>query len=232
LTAFAVDSILRSISKNKVKPLEGELWVPQDRFLAPLSYQSEPSSFLRRVGKGFGKIRVVFPPASSYNCIGFCGFIIISSEMNKRRYLFQAAWLFVGALLVCSCVGKKPDDDVVLIKQLLALFERGIEGANTTVLDSIALGERGEISSQLLDSLSEGSRIEGARIAKKSFVIVGDSAEVKLKLDLKYATSSEEAESAEIPLRLYLVKKRGKWKINGFAMGLNEKQQTAPETEP
>jgi hypothetical protein len=227
-----VGSILVLISKDKVKPLEGELWVPQDSFLAPLSYQSEPSSFLRRVWKGFGKIRVVFHPASSYNCIGFCGFIIISYEMNKRSYLFQAAWLFVGALLVCSCVGKKPDDDVALIKQLLAIFERGIEGANTTVLDSIALGKRGEISSQLLDSLSEGSRIEGARIAKKSFVIVGDSAEVKLRLDMKYATSSEETESTEIPIKLYLVKKRGKWKIDGFSRGLDEKQKTTTGTEP
>jgi hypothetical protein len=152
--------------------------------------------------------------------------------MKKRRYLHHIAWLFLGILFIYSCVGKKPDDDVALIKQLLAIFERGIGGANTTVLDSITLGERGELSSQLLDSLSEGSKIEGARIAKKSFVIVGDSAEVKLRLDLKYVTSTEEAESTEIPLKLYLLKKGGKWKIDDFSMGLNEVHKDTTGIEP
>jgi len=43
---------------------------PQDSFLAPLSYQSEPSSFCAR-SQSFQKIEVVFCRTSFYNCIGF-----------------------------------------------------------------------------------------------------------------------------------------------------------------
>jgi hypothetical protein len=153
-------------------------------------------------------------------------------KMNKRGFFPQVTWLFFGALLVCSCVGKKPDDDVALIKQLLGMYERGISQANTTVLDSIALGETGVISSRILDSLSEGNSIVSGRIAKKSFVIIGDSAEVKLRLDLDYSSASEEAESTGIPLKLYLIKKGEKWKISGFSMGLNEVKKDTTGTEP
>lgn len=137
--------------------------------------------------------------------------------MNKTICFLRAAgWVF-AVLLLSACVGKRPDDDVALIKQLLAKFERGVNGSNVTVLDSIVLDKKSEISSQLLDSFSLGRKLEGGRIAKKSFVIVGDSAEVKLRLSLEYATVRGEAEQIEKPLRLFLHKRKGKWRIRDFA---------------
>ncbi len=123
----------------------------------------------------------------------------------------------MAVLLISACVGKRPDGDVALIKQLLAKFERGVNGSNVTVLDSIVLDKKLDISSRLLDSLSFGRKLEGGRIAKKSFVIVGDSAEVKLRLSLEYAAVLGEVKQIEKPLRLFLHKRKGKWRIRDFA---------------
>jgi len=130
------------------------------------------------------------------------------------------------ALLICGCVGKKPDDDVALIKQLLAKFERGVNQRSETVLDSITQDKNQNISSQILDSLFLGEKLDGARIAKKSFVIVKDSAEVRLRLGLssEYATDKEKSKQVEKPLKLFLNKKRGKWKIQSFSMQPEEEQ--------
>lgn len=123
----------------------------------------------------------------------------------------------MAVLLISACVGKRPDDDVALIKQVLAKFERGVNASNVTVLDSIVLDKKLDISSRLLDSLSFGRELEAGRIAKKSFVIVGDSAEVNLRLSLEYATVRGEAKQIEKPLWLFLHKKKGKWRIRDFA---------------
>ena len=132
------------------------------------------------------------------------------------------------ALMICSCVGKKPDDDVALIKQLLAKFERGVNQRSKTVLDSITQDKKQNIASQLLDSLSLGKELEGARITKKSFVIVKDSAEVRLRLGLRLRSEgvSGEGKRGEIekPIKLFLRKKRGKWRIKSFSMGADEEQ--------
>jgi hypothetical protein len=144
--------------------------------------------------------------------------------MNKRKCFLRAGgWVF-GALLLSACVGKRPDDDVALIKQLLAKFERGVNGSNVTVLDSIVLDKKSDISSQLLDSLSFGRKLEGGRIAKKSFVIVRDSAEVRLKLDLEYAWEEQKPDQSEKPLELFLRKKRGKWRIQSFSLTSDQEQ--------
>ena len=113
--------------------------------------------------------------------------------------------------MVCGCVGKKPDDDVALIKQLLAKFERGINQRNEAVLDSITQDKKQPIPSQLLDSLSAMGKLENVQIASKTFVIFKDSAEVRLRL-------SGETEQIEKPLKLFLHKKRGKWKIKSYSM--------------
>ena len=165
----------------------------------------------------------MFCQVSFYNCIGFWVNIITLLEMNRPRYFFKVAWSSFVALLICGCVGKRPDDDVALIKQLLVKFEKGINQRSETVLDSITQNKKQNISSQLLDSLSLRKKLEGARIVKKSFVIVRDSAEVKLRLSLEYATDDEEEpEQIEQPLELFLRKKRGKWKIQGFGMVWDE----------
>ena len=130
--------------------------------------------------------------------------------------------------MICGCGGKKPEDDVALIKELLAKLERGVNQKNTTVLDSITQDKKQNIASQLLDSLSFGGKIENARIANKMFMIVGDSAEVRLRLGLrlrlKLATAGKETNEMEKPLKLFLHKKRGKWKIKSFNMA-SERQQ-------
>ena len=129
------------------------------------------------------------------------------------------------ALLVVGCVGKKPDDDVALIKQVLGKLERGLNQRSTVVLDSVTLGERRAMSSELLDGLSAGKGLLGAGIAKKSFTIVGDSAEVRLILSLKYATDAGQAEQVEKPLRLFLKKKGGKWRMGSFSTASFENQE-------
>jgi hypothetical protein len=144
--------------------------------------------------------------------------------MDKQRYFFQVAWSSFVALLICGCVGKRPDDDVALIKQLLVQFERGVNQRSETVLDSIMQDKKKDSSSQILDSLSLGQKLKGVRIAKKSFVIVRDSAEVKLRLSSEYATDEEKPNQIEKPLKLFLNKKRGKWKIQSFSMQPEEEQ--------
>ncbi len=146
--------------------------------------------------------------------------------MNTQRYFFKVVGCFFVALLICGCVGKRPDDDVALIKQLLGKFERGINQRSETVLDSIMQDKKENIASQLLDSLFLGEKLESARIASKSFVIVKDRAEVRLRLGLseEYATDAEEPEQIEKPLTLFLNKKRGRWKIKDFSMVSDEKQ--------
>ncbi len=119
-------------------------------------------------------------------------------------------------------MGKKPDDDVALIKQLLAILERGISRRNETVIDSILQDKKKSLASQFLDSLSIEGKFESARITSKMFVVVQDSAEVRLKLGLRLSTElvNKEQETKEIekPVKLFLHKKRGKWKINRFSM--------------
>jgi hypothetical protein len=67
-----------------------------------------------------------------------------------------------------------------------------------------------------------GGEAVGARIASKSFAIIGDSAEVRLVLNLEYRADQEESQQLEKPLRLYLNKKRGKWRIKGFNTTMDE----------
>jgi hypothetical protein len=162
----------------------------------------------------------VFFVASFYNCIGVWIKIITIMKINRQTYFLRVVWASFIALLICGCVGKKPDDDVVLIKQLLAKFERGVNQGSQAVLDSITQDKKKNMASQLLDSLSIAGKLESARITSKMFVIVEDSAEVRLGLRLssKYTKGEEKAEEIEKQLKLFLHKKRGKWKIRSFNM--------------
>jgi hypothetical protein len=109
-----------------------------------------------------------------------------------------------------------------LIKGLLGIFERGIARTSQVVLDSIVLDKKQNLSSQLLDSLSMQKQLAGGRIAEKNFAIVKDSAEVKLKLSLKYSTGAEETETIERAVTLFMQKKKGKWRISRFVMAPDE----------
>ncbi|MGB2981241.1 MAG: hypothetical protein WBC77_08340 [Candidatus Zixiibacteriota bacterium] len=142
--------------------------------------------------------------------------------MNRETYLVSALSYLIVTLLICSCVGKRPDDDVGMIKQLLAKFERGVDQRSEAVIDSVVLDKKQNISSQILDDLDLRREFEGARIASKSFVIVGDSAEVRLTLSLEYRTDQKEPRQVEKPIKLYLNKKRGKWRIKSFSTARDE----------
>jgi len=148
--------------------------------------------------------------------------------MDRRRYSLKVAGLSLVTLMLCACVGKKPDDDVALIKQLLTKFERGLNQRSGAVLDSIIQDKRQNMASRLLDSLSLGKQLQGARIASKMFVIVKDSAEVRLRLGLRlsseFTTDEEKEKEIEKPLKLFLNKKKGEWKIRNFSMVSEEEQ--------
>jgi hypothetical protein len=142
--------------------------------------------------------------------------------MRKTTCLVSGLFLLVVTLLVYSCGGSITDDEVATIKQLLATFERGVDQKSEVVLHSAVLDKKQNIPSRLLGELLRNGEYEGARIASKSFVIVGDSAEVRLTLSLEYGTDQEEPQRIERPLRLYLAKKRGQWKIESFSAAVDE----------
>lgn len=119
-------------------------------------------------------------------------------------------------------MGKKPDDDVELIKQVLTGLERGINQKNLAVLDSLLLDKKKNLSCRLLDSLSQEGEYVNSSILSKSFIIHQDSAEVRLILGLRLKSEiiieKEEIGEIEKQVRLLLNKKRGKWKIRDFKM--------------
>ncbi len=140
----------------------------------------------------------------------------------KPRYLLGIILALILIHFVCGCVGKPPDNDVELIKQVLGTFERGIGRSSQAVLDSAMLDKKLGLSAELLDSLSMQKKLLGGGIAKKTFVIVGDSAQVDLRLNLEYAGGAEAPEMTEKPVTLFLHKKRGKWRISRFSIPLEK----------
>ena len=143
-------------------------------------------------------------------------------KMNREKYYYSFGWLVLLILLICGCVGKKPDDDVELIKQVLTGLERGINQKNLAVLDSLLLDKKKNLSYRLLDSLSQEGEYVNSSILSKSFIIHQDSAEVRLILGLRLKSEiiieKEEIGEIEKQVRLLLNKKRGKWKIRDFKM--------------
>jgi len=146
---------------------------------------------------------------------------------HEPTYLLRLIPSLLLIPLLCGCVGKRPDDDVVLIKQTLGKFERGINRSSQAVLDSMVLDKKQGLSSQLLDSLSMRKKLVAGRIANKSFVIVGDSAQVELRLSLQYATGAEASDTAEKPVTLFLQKKKGKWRISRFSIPSDKPEAAA-----
>jgi hypothetical protein len=142
-----------------------------------------------------------------------------------QTVLLQLICGLLAGLLITGCVGKRPDDEVALIKQTLGAFERGVNQRSETILDSIMLDKKERMSARLLDSLIAGKKLQGGRIAKKSFTVVKDSAEVRLRLSLEYVTATGGAEKVEKPLDLFMRKRRGKWKVESFNSTPPERQE-------
>ena len=142
--------------------------------------------------------------------------------MNKEKYHFGLGLLVILDLLICGCGGKKPEDDIKLIKQVIAEFEKGVDHKNTAVLDSLVLNKKENLSSRLLDSLSQEGDYDSSIIESKSFIIYQDSAEVRLKVGVRLKSAKiirgEETSEIEREVRLLMNKKKGKWKISDFNM--------------
>jgi hypothetical protein len=143
-------------------------------------------------------------------------------RMKRVKYYFSFGLLVLFILLISGCGGNKPEDDVELIKQVIAEFERGIDQKNTAVLDSIVLDKKNNLPSRLLDSLSQEGEYDSSSIVSKGFIIYLDSAEVRLKVGLRLKSviliQGEETVEIEKDVKLLMNKKKGKWKIRDFNM--------------
>ncbi len=125
------------------------------------------------------------------------------------------------SLLILDCVGKPPENDVALIKELLVKFEKGLKEKNITVLDSVISKKQKDLGSKLITDLSVWGEIKNVYIANKRFTIIKDSAKVELKLKMEACKSGEELEEFEKSLNLLLNKKRGKWRIEKYEVMTN-----------
>jgi hypothetical protein len=119
-------------------------------------------------------------------------------------------------------VGKPPENDVALIKELLVKFERGLKEKNITVLDSVINKKQKNLASKLITDLSIRGEIKNVYIANKRFTIIKDSAKVELKLKMEALKTGEELEEFEKSLNLFLIKKRGKWGIEKYEIMTND----------
>ena len=143
--------------------------------------------------------------------------------MNHNKYFRKFGWLLL-AFLISGCGEKKPVDDIVLIKQFLTKFERGINLQSQAVIDSLLLDKKKNISSELLDSISPGGKYTGFKIISKSFIMFKDSAEVRLGLRSDSIAVGQEVKEIEKRIRLFLCKKRGVWRVQGFSMEQDSKE--------
>jgi hypothetical protein len=130
--------------------------------------------------------------------------------------------IVLSSLFIIGCVGKPPENDVALIKELLVKFERGLKGKNVTVLDSVINKKQKDLGSKLLTDFSAWGEIENVYIANKRFTIVKDSALVELVLKMPAQKSGEELKEFEKPVNLFLNKKRGKWSIKAYEIMKND----------
>jgi hypothetical protein len=140
--------------------------------------------------------------------------------IKESKYLIV---LIIGllSLLLLSCVGKPPENDVALIKELLVKFERGLKEKNVTVLDSVINKKQKDLASKLITDLSTWGEIKNVYIANRRFTIIKDSAKVELKLKMEALKSGEELKKFEKSVNLFLNKKRGKWRIEKYEIMTN-----------
>jgi hypothetical protein len=141
--------------------------------------------------------------------------------IKELKYLIVLIILFFSFLIV-SCVGKPPEDDVALIKELLGEFERGLKEKDVKALSSVIGKEQKDLASKLITDFSAWGEIENIYIASRRFTIVGDSAKVELKLKMQAPEGGKESEEFEKPVNLFLNKKKGKWRIKAYKIMTNE----------
>jgi hypothetical protein len=137
-------------------------------------------------------------------------------KLTKELKYLELLIIALLSLLIVDCVGKPPENDVALLKELLGKFERGLKEGNVTVLDSVINKKQKDLGFKLIRDLSARGEIENIYISNKSFTIVKDSAKVELRLKMKVLKSGEKTEEFEKSVNLFLNKKRGKWRIKTY----------------
>lgn len=124
--------------------------------------------------------------------------------------------ILFSSLLLIECVGKPPEDNVALIKELLVKFERGLKEKNSTVLDSLIIKKQKNLSSELITDFSAWGEIKNVYIKDKKFTIILDSAKVALKLQIEALKNGKELQEFEKFVSLFLKKKKGNWRIEKY----------------
>lgn len=124
--------------------------------------------------------------------------------------------IIISSLLIIGCVGKPPENDVALIKELLAKFEKGLNEKDIEILSSVINKDEKDLASKLITDFSAWGELENIYIANRRFTIVGDSAKVELKLGMRAIEGESESKDFEKPVNLFLSKKRGKWRIEAY----------------
>jgi len=119
-------------------------------------------------------------------------------------------------LLIVGCVGKPPENDVALIKELLVKFEKGLNEKDVKILSSVINKNEKDLASKLITDFSAWGELKNIYIANRRFTIVGDSAKVELKFGMRATEGEGESEDFEKPVNLFLNKKRGKWRIEAY----------------
>jgi hypothetical protein len=140
--------------------------------------------------------------------------------IKESKYLIVLIVVLLSLLLL-GCVGKPPENDVALIKELLGKFERGLKEKNIAVLDSVISKKQKDLGSKLIMDLSIWGEIKNVYIANKRFTIIKGNATVELKLAIEILKTGEELEKFEKSVNLFLNKKRGKWRIEKYEIMTN-----------
>lgn len=136
--------------------------------------------------------------------------------IKELKYLMLLLIIVLSSLFIVGCVGKPPDDDVALIKELLGEFQKGLKEKDMKVLSSVISKRQKDLASKLIMDFSAWGEIENIYIASKRFTIVGDSARVELKFKIRAPEGGKESDEFEKAVNLFLNKKRGKWRIETY----------------
>ena len=141
---------------------------------------------------------------------------------KELKYLMFLLIIVLSSLFIVGCVGKPPDDDVALIKELLGEFQKGLKEKDVKVLSSVINKKQKDLAAKLIMDFSAWGEIENIYIASKRFTIVGDSAKVELKLKIQAPAGEKESEEFEKSVNLFLNKKKGKWRIKAYKIMKND----------
>jgi hypothetical protein len=141
--------------------------------------------------------------------------------IKESRYLWNVLIIILSSLFIVGCVGKPPENDVALIKELLAKFEKGLKEKDMEILGSLINKRQKDLASKLITDFSAWGEPNNIYIASKRFTIVGDSAKVELKLKMQPPEGGKKSEEFEKPVNLFLNKKKGKWRIEKYKIITN-----------